>query len=225
MRRISVVVAARYPVVLYGLVTMLRGESDFSIVATCWDGVSCIETVRGLAPDLALVDISLNDQTTSQLLAAIKLEQLRTRVVLFPASSDAPDTEGGITDGIYGVIPKDATPNLLVRFLRQAASVLNSPANPELDGHDYAAENAVEDSSASLTDRERQIMHSVCEGRSNKDIGRQLRLSEGTVKVHLHHIYQKLAIHNRTALAVLAARFIEHPLERAAERTQRPPKV
>ena len=56
-------------------------------------------------------------------------------------------------------------------------------------------------SSAGLTERERQIMHLVCEGESNKKVGRKLNLSESTVKVHLHHIYQKLAIRNRTALA------------------------
>jgi DNA-binding CsgD family transcriptional regulator len=57
-----------------------------------------------------------------------------------------------------------------------------------------------------LTERERQIMHLVSQGRSNKEVGRQLKLSDGTIKVHLHHIYQKLAIHNRTALVALAAR-------------------
>jgi two-component system nitrate/nitrite response regulator NarL len=55
-----------------------------------------------------------------------------------------------------------------------------------------------------LTERERQIMHLVSEGLSNKEVGRQLNISDGTIKVHLHHIYQKLAISNRTALAALA---------------------
>jgi two-component system nitrate/nitrite response regulator NarL len=55
-----------------------------------------------------------------------------------------------------------------------------------------------------LTTRERQIVLVLSEGLSNKEIGRRLRLAEGTVKVHLHHIYRKLGIANRTALAVLA---------------------
>ena len=53
-----------------------------------------------------------------------------------------------------------------------------------------------------LTERECQIMELVSEGLSNKEIGRRLNLSEGTIKVHLHHTYQKLAVNNRTALAV-----------------------
>jgi two-component system, NarL family, nitrate/nitrite response regulator NarL len=55
-----------------------------------------------------------------------------------------------------------------------------------------------------LTERERQIMRLVSEGLSNKEIGRRLNISDGTIKQHLHHIYQKLEISNRTVLAALA---------------------
>ena len=57
-----------------------------------------------------------------------------------------------------------------------------------------------------ITERERQIIHLISEGLSNKEIGRQLNVCEGTIKIHLHHIFQKLAIHNRSALAALAVR-------------------
>jgi two-component system nitrate/nitrite response regulator NarL len=56
----------------------------------------------------------------------------------------------------------------------------------------------------SLTSREREVVLALAEGLSNKDVGRKLNLSEGTVKVHLHNIYGKLGVKNRTALAVLA---------------------
>jgi RNA polymerase sigma factor (sigma-70 family) len=55
-----------------------------------------------------------------------------------------------------------------------------------------------------LTERERQIMYLVSEGLSNKEIARQLNIAEGTIKVHLHHIFEKLAIKHRTALVALA---------------------
>jgi DNA-binding CsgD family transcriptional regulator/CRP-like cAMP-binding protein len=70
---------------------------------------------------------------------------------------------------------------------------------------DDRVRGSMPDPSIVLTERERQIMHLICEGLSNKDIGRRFNLSDGTVKAHLHHIYEKLAIHNRTALAMLAA--------------------
>jgi two-component system nitrate/nitrite response regulator NarL len=56
----------------------------------------------------------------------------------------------------------------------------------------------------SLTSREREVVFALAQGLSNKDVGRRLNLSEGTVKVHLHNIYGKLGVKNRTALAVLA---------------------
>ena len=60
-----------------------------------------------------------------------------------------------------------------------------------------------------LTTRERQIVFALSEGATNREIGRRLRVAEGTVKVHLHHIYRKLGIPNRTALAVLATKALE----------------
>jgi two-component system nitrate/nitrite response regulator NarL len=57
---------------------------------------------------------------------------------------------------------------------------------------------------SALTTRERQITRVLSEGATNKEIGRRLMLAEGTVKVHLHHIYRKLGVSNRTELAVLA---------------------
>ena len=60
-------------------------------------------------------------------------------------------------------------------------------------------------SSAALTEHERQVMQLVCEGRSNEEIGRQLNLSDATVKLHIHNIYRKRAIHNRMRLAAMAA--------------------
>jgi two-component system nitrate/nitrite response regulator NarL len=57
-----------------------------------------------------------------------------------------------------------------------------------------------------LTNRERQVMHLICKGLSNKEIGRRLDVTEGTIKIHLHRIFQKLAIQNRTALAARAVR-------------------
>ena len=56
----------------------------------------------------------------------------------------------------------------------------------------------------SLTSREREIVFALAEGLSNKEVGRRLNISVGTVKVHLHNIYNKLGVKNRTALAVLA---------------------
>ena len=206
-RCVSIVIADRQPVVLYGLLAMLRSEGDFNVVASCHDGATCIRSIRNLCPDLALLDISQPSPIGYEVLAAVKGEQLSTRVVYLSSSSDAREAAGAIANGAYGIIPKEAAPQLLVRWLRQVASGLRLllPVPGASDGHGSAPRCEPEGLPSVLTRREGEIMRLVCAGLSNKEIGRELNLSDGTIKIHLHHIYQKLAIHNRTALAFLAA--------------------
>jgi two-component system nitrate/nitrite response regulator NarL len=204
---VSIVIAAHHPVVLCGLTTILRAESDFSVVASCSDVASCIEAIRDLSPNLALLDVSLPSQSGPQILAAINAERLCTRVVFLSASSGASDGVEPIARRAYGVIPRDAAPNILLRFLRRISSGLELSIPKSLSKHGCPPPpgRSIEPLSTALTERERQIMHLVSTGQSNKEIARHLDLTEGTVKVHLHHIFQKLAINNRTALAALAA--------------------
>ena len=106
--------------------------------------------------------------------------------------------------GAYGVILKDAALEFLVKSLQQVADgqrLLPLPSSDQVSREQSAVtENAL----TVLTDREHQIMCLVSEGLSNKEISRRLNISDGTIKVHLHHIYEKLEISNRTALAALA---------------------
>jgi DNA-binding NarL/FixJ family response regulator len=211
-RRFSVVIADRHPVVLCGLKNVLSAESDFNVVASCRDGKTCMQVIRDRSPDLALLDtVLLDDLSGLQLLAAIKSEHLCTRVVFFSLSFDSPETATAIARGAYGVIPKEAAPELLLRCLRKVASGQRLLSRAIWDikprkGHKSGPRGTLENLQTALTVRERQIMHLVCEGLSNKEVGRQLHVSCGTITVHLHHIYQKLAIQNRTALAALASR-------------------
>ena len=183
----------------------LRAESGFNVVGSCQDGETCIELIRALCPDIALVDPSLPRSDGFGVLTAVRNGQLATRVVYLAASSDPADEAKAIARGAYGVIPKDVTAHALLESLRQVtfglrlSSVVGS-RRPNAHALPLDRENL----GPLLTEREREIMHLVCAGLSNKEIGRQLKLSEGTIKVHLHHIYRKLAVHNRTALAALA---------------------
>jgi len=197
-RCVNIVVASHHPVVVYGLMTVLRAEDDFDVVAGCRDGRTCLQAIRDLSPDVAVLDASLPGRSGLQVLTAAKSEQLGTRLIFLSASSDDANTEKLIESGAHGVLSKEASPDAVVRCLREALSGLRSLSPPKtLNGHGHSPQG--------LTEREHQIMRLVCEGLSNKDIGRQANLSGGTVKVHLHHIFEKLAIHNRTALAMLGA--------------------
>src|SRR6478752_4357338 len=207
MRCTSVVIADRYPVVLQGLTNALTAESGFKVVACCSDGTDCIEAIRSLVPDIAILDVSLPGLTGLEILTIANSESLSTRLVFFTASVEDRELVISAEAGAYGVILKDVAPEILVQSLRQVADGQRllplSPSDQTVPREQRNVANT-ENVLTVLTDRERQIMRLVSEGLSNKEIGRRLNIVDGTIKQHLHHIYQKLEISNRTVLAALA---------------------
>ena len=205
MRRIRIVIADRYPIVLRGISSVLAMQHDFTIVASCDDAASCIEAVRLLAPDIVLVDVAMPDLDHSEILAVANAAGFGIMVVFFTGAADDWNLQGLAADGAYIVLTKDAKPEMLLEVLRQAAQGQGLASPPLSNEQVGAAPRAGEEKSlAQLTDRERQIMRLVSEGLTNKEIGRRLNITDGTIKVHLHHIFQKLDISNRTVLAALA---------------------
>jgi DNA-binding NarL/FixJ family response regulator len=207
MQCISVVIADRHPVVLLGLTNLLGSENGFNVVASCNDGTSCIEAIRSFLPDIAIFDISMPGLSGLEILAIANSENLPTRLVFFTASIEDRELVVSAAEGAYGVIPKDVTPDILVQSLRQVADgqrLLPLPSSDQTETQARGSIAIAESVLTVLTDRERQIMGLVSEGLSNKEIGRRLNIADGTIKVHLHHIFQKLEISNRTVLAALA---------------------
>jgi DNA-binding NarL/FixJ family response regulator len=173
------------------------------VVGSCYDGNACLQSIRDLAPSVALLDMGLPGQNGLEVLAAVRLDRLATRVVLLSDAYCEAQTTSAIARGAYGVICKKSTPDALLRALRQVASGSRLLPGLGLPSGQTGTVARAPDFSSVLTEREREVVSSVCAGLSNKAIGRQLKLTEGTIKVHLHHIYRKLAIQNRTALAAL----------------------
>jgi two-component system nitrate/nitrite response regulator NarL len=206
MRCTRLVIADRHPVVLQGLTSVLGAQNGLKIVACCSDGLSCIEAIRSLVPDIAILDISMPGLTGLEILTIANSEGLSTRLVFFTASVQDRELVMSAAAGAYGVILKDVALEILVQSLQQVACghrLLPLPSSAQAVPREREqrkiaiAENV-------LTDRERQIMALVSEGLSNKEIGRRLNIACGTIKVHLHHVYQKLEISNRTVLAAFA---------------------
>jgi two-component system, NarL family, nitrate/nitrite response regulator NarL len=201
MRCVSLVIADRHPVVLQGLAQMLGALPDFKIVASCGNGKNCIEALRKLEPDVALIDVSMPGLTGPQILAFAHSENLPTRLVLF--ADEERELVLAAAAGAHGVILKNVAPELLVQSLRKIAKGQRLPLLSSSQGLPREPTNGAikANALAVLTGRERQIVRLVSLGLSNKAIGRQLSVTEGTIKLHLNHIYQKLEIHNRTLLA------------------------
>ena len=205
MRCVRVVIADRHPVMLQGLSSVLEVQRDFRVVARCGDGATCINAIRNFLPDIAILNVSMSDIGGLEILDMARSENLATRLVFFNAPVEERELEMLEAAGAHAFISDEVHPEVLVQTLRQVADGERLLPLSSFDQVVHREQNPIaEKPVAALTDRERQIMRLVSEGLSNKEIGRRLSLSDGTIKVHLHHIFQKLEIYNRTALAALA---------------------
>jgi RNA polymerase sigma factor (sigma-70 family) len=206
-RCIRLVIADRQPIVLQGLKSVFAAQHDFEIVASCSTGTSCLEAIRNLTPDVALVANTSLDLTVSEILAFAKAEHLPTRLVFFTESERTDDLTAAIAAGACSAISKYANPDTMLRSLRLMTEGISASPERSQDlspnGKEVDAAK-IEKMLGLLTHRESQIVRLVSEGLSNKEIARQLNVSQGTVKVHLHNIFQKLEISNRTVLATIA---------------------
>ncbi|QOG22581.1 MULTISPECIES: LuxR C-terminal-related transcriptional regulator [Bradyrhizobium] len=204
MRRATVVIADRHPVVLYGLANLLGSEPDFEVIASCGDAGNCIAAVLDLAPDIAIIDAAMPELIALLNDSLDRSQNRSTRLVFFAASEDCDLISAGLPAG-HSVLLKEMAGQALVQCLREVihgATVVPGAPTDQVVPQEQSAnpENAL----AVLTERERQIIRLVSRGLSNKEIGRLLNIADGTIKVHLHKIFQKLEVGNRTALAALA---------------------
>ena len=208
------VVADGCPVFLCGLISLFRSEYDFDVVARCRNGAESLQAIRDLSPDIALLDSSMPAGSGVNVLASAISEGSQTRIVLLAARAELRSIFA-VANGAYGIVPRDVLPQVLIRDLRQVAAGRRLSIRASRPGEAGATTDASEKALAGLTERECQIVKLVSAGLPNKEVGRQLNLTAGTVKVHLHNIFSKLAINNRTALTALAVsdRYIS-PLDR-----------
>src|SRR5438477_5736080 len=121
MHSTRVLIADRHPVVLQGLTNVLGAHSGFNVVACCSDGISCVDAIRNLAPDVAIIDIAMPGLTGLEIIAMVNSEGLPTRVVFFTASVDDHELVLSAAAGAYGVILKDVALEILLQSLRQVA--------------------------------------------------------------------------------------------------------
>ncbi len=205
MRRFRALIADRRPLILQGLSSLLEAQRDFVIVARCDSGASCVEAIRNFRPHIVVLGASMPDIGALEILAIASSQRLPAQLVLLMASEGC-NVQAFAAAGARAIIPDDIDLDALVQSLRQVAGgnrlLPSSPDQAALGKQGGSVEKSV----TALTDRELQIMRLVSDGLSNKEIGRRLNLSDGTIKVHLHHIFQKLEVGNRTALAALANR-------------------
>lgn len=205
-----ILVADDHPVFLFGLTNLVDSVPGMRVVASCKDGNEAAVKMRELRPDVAVLDMSMPGATGLEVLRELQGENLPTKVVVLTATATDQELTRTVSSGAWGVLLKDSAADELAECLRCVVegrrwlpAELIEPATRREALRVYEKEKH----SGVLTAREREIARLVAAGMSNKEISRYIDISDGTVKIHLHNIYQKLGVKNRTSLATLAQRF------------------
>jgi two-component system, NarL family, nitrate/nitrite response regulator NarL len=201
----KVLIADDHPVVLAGIEAILR-DTPYEVIGTAASGTKALEAAARLRPDILLLDVRMPDQGGLDVLRTLRSRGDGRAVVLLTASLTDKLLIDAIELGVQGILLKEGAQNLLVRCLDEVAAGRKWIARELLQ---KALDLKMVDRSRStglraLTPRERAISGLVALGKRNRNIADELGISEGTVKIHLHRVYEKLGVTNRTELAVMA---------------------
>lgn len=187
-----VVIADDHPVVLAGLVALLRQVKNLDVVAACSDGETALKMILELQPDIACLDVQMPQLTGIEVVEAARKAESKAQFIFLTGSVSREEFAIASECGAVAIFHKDSASDQLVEWFENCVFVRN--------GRTIAMRYG-EDSTRSLTAREREIAMLVARGLSNKQIAREANISEGTVKIHLYNIFQKLNVSNRTELA------------------------
>jgi DNA-binding NarL/FixJ family response regulator len=203
---IRVLLVDDHAVVRAGLRLFLADQADLEVVGEADDGASAVVRALELGPDVVLMDLRMPGldgiEATRQIRAALP----QTAVVVLTTYTDTANVGKAIAAGAIGYVPKDVPPPELAATIREAAhGVLHlAPVVQRTLLQALAAPRDAEPDPEELTEREREVLVLLAEGRSNKEIARQLHVSERTVKGHVGHVLGKLGMVSRTQAAVYA---------------------
>jgi DNA-binding NarL/FixJ family response regulator len=204
---ITVLIADDHPVVRQGLQVLLSVQDDIEVVGEAADGGQALALAARLDPDVILLDLKLPGLDGVAVLRELRASGLRTRALVLTSAADRGLVTLAVQAGAAGFLYKDVDPDALVRALRSVHDGHTLLA-PEAAGSLLGPSAAVQGIGA-LTDREREVLGQIADGRSNREIARRLGVSEKTVKTHVSSVLAKLGVADRTQAALLAVRQLE----------------
>jgi DNA-binding NarL/FixJ family response regulator len=199
---IRLVIADDHPIVLDGLEQLFLLEKDCEVVARARNGDEALRAVRQFQPDVLVLDLRMPGMDGLAVLGEMRREALPTRVVILSAMNDD-DLFEGIRLGARGVVLKDMAPRLLMQCVRTVHAggkwlekgVATSAVDKLLE-----REAGIKAVAETLTPRELQVARMIAKGVPSKTVASRLAISEGTAKLHLHHVYEKLKVEGRVGL-------------------------
>lgn len=203
------VLADHHPLTLNGLCQLFEKEEGCEVLAACKDADAALDAVRRHSPTVLVLDIELPSNGAFSVLRQMRQEGLPTRVVLLAAALDDQRVLDVVRLGARGVVLKDMPAESLVQCVRKVHAGeqwLDKQAVERALGRLLKEEVAIRHLARGLTTRETEIVRLAIKGLPTKEIAERLAVRHGTVKVHLHNIYDKLQVEGRLGLVLFARR-------------------
>ncbi len=205
-----VLIVDDHPLFRRGLVQLLRTIPAFVLVGEAASGAEGLVLARELRPDLILLDLNMRDGDGLDMLRGLRAARSEARVVMVTVSDSGEDVVAACAAGSRAICSRTWEPEAMLEALQAVAAgrVVIPPQLNHLLAAALRGESRPQSAGAAgLTEQELRILEKIAAGLPNKQIGRELDIAEGTVKVHVKHILRKLELRSRVEAAVWA---VEH---------------
>ena len=211
--KLKVLIVDDHQVVRQGLRTFLELQDDIIVVGEADNGLTAVEMARQLEPDVVLMDLVMPHLDGITATRQIKSSNAHIRVIALTSFTEDDKVFPALQAGASSYLLKDVSPDDLVQAIR-AVHRGETPLHPDIarklvEQVAHQAAPTREAQADQLTEREREVVRLVAQGRSNSEIAQALVISDKTVKTHVSNILSKLELQDRTQLAIYA---IKHGL-------------
>lgn len=197
---ISILVTEDHGIVRQGIISILQLQKDFTVVAEASNGLEAVELHQQYNPDITLMDLRMPHLEGVEAIRRIRNHSPNAKIIILTTYDTDEDIYRGLQAGARGYILKDADFEDLIGAVR---TVHNGKRYlPPTVALKLAERMDCED----LTERERDVLQLMVLGSSTSALAEALQISEGTVKFHINHIFQKLGVNDRTQAVVTALR-------------------
>ena len=201
---IRVLIADDHSVVLEGLRMFLERDPELTVVGEAVDGAEAVRLAQHLHPDVVLMDLLMPVMDGIAAISVIRKQLPETEVIALTSVLESTAVVGAVKAGAIGYLLKDTKAPELRKAIKAAAAgqVQLSPQASAYLVHEVRTPEVIE----ALTEREREVLHLLVQGLSNKEIARDMQIVEDTVKIHVKHILAKLGVQSRTQAVLCAIR-------------------